>query len=273
MDRRQRLLVVGDLLGQRLVLFARVDVVAHLGQHVGERAARQERFEQRRSIAVIGVPYPLGQLGATRSQVGPLGGLLRLHRQQLGIEIRKLGDEVLVIALDRGDPALERRDLVLDVGQVGVDPVQLHGRVMDVGRQVRLDGREVGDPRPLRGDILLELGLPGAGGAQLVAIDARRVRRRADHANHQREEEEEEAEAAAEASTPGCGPSNRGPAIHGRTDPAIRRAALLQGDVIVRANSEGRPGSRRTRERQTATPAGGSPSGVGTTRDDTGLRA
>src|SRR5712691_548228 len=103
-------------------------------------------------------------------------------------------------------------------------------------------------------------------------MDAGYVRRRADHPDDEGEKKEEGAEAAAEATTPGS-PGGRGPTAHGRTNPEFRRAARLLGDVIVRANSVGHPGPRRVSERLTVTPAGGSPSGAGTTRDDTGLRA
>ena len=64
------------------------------------------------------------------------------------------------------------------------------------------------------------------------------------------------------------GPASRGPAAHGRADPVVRRAAQLLGDVIVRANSVGRP-SPEGLGRLTATPAGGSPS-KGHDSDDTG---
>ena len=64
---------------------------------------------------------------------------------------------------------------------------------------------------------------------------------RADHPEEEREEEEEGSEAAAEATAPGGRPGSRGPAAHGRADPVVRRAAHLLGDVIVRANSVGRP--------------------------------
>src|ERR687888_2272499 len=43
-DRGQRLLVGDDLLGKLLVLLADVEVVADLGQHVGEGVARQQRL-------------------------------------------------------------------------------------------------------------------------------------------------------------------------------------------------------------------------------------
>ena len=126
-------------------------------------------------------------------------------------------------------------------------PAQLDWRClwMSADRLAWMRG-QVGDLRPLRGDVLLELGLAGARVAQLVTVDARRVRGRADHADEEREEEKEDAEAAAEATTPGRVSGDRGSSRSRANGPHRSvRAALLQGDVIVRANSDGRPGSRR----------------------------
>ena len=60
-QRGERLLVVGDLLGERLVLLADVEVVAHLGEQVGERPARQERLEQRGPVGVVGAADAVGE--------------------------------------------------------------------------------------------------------------------------------------------------------------------------------------------------------------------
>jgi hypothetical protein len=56
-ERSEGLLVDGDLVGQRLVLLADIDEVAHLGQQVGERSARQERLEERGPVGVVRAPH------------------------------------------------------------------------------------------------------------------------------------------------------------------------------------------------------------------------
>ena len=79
-----------DLLGEGLVLLADVDVVAHLGEEVGERPARQERLEQRRPVGVVGAPDAVGEqglaLGAARSACrAPAAS----RRGQLDVEHRR----------------------------------------------------------------------------------------------------------------------------------------------------------------------------------------
>ena len=49
----QHLLVGADLLGQKPILLGEVEVIADLGQDIGEVAARQERVEDRRPIGVV----------------------------------------------------------------------------------------------------------------------------------------------------------------------------------------------------------------------------
>jgi hypothetical protein len=267
-DLGQRFLVGGDPGRERLVLLADVDEVAHLGQQVRERAARQEGLEQRGPVAVVGAPDPFGQDRPALRQLGLLGRLPRLEVDELGVEPGQLVDQGVVLALDRVDLVADRVDLGLDAGDVGVDLAKAAGRLADIGRQPGLEPLQAGDLRLLGGDVLLEPGLAGPCLAELVALGGRGDAGCADRAEEEREEEEERSDPAAEATAPIPGVGAVGPAAHRRPDPTARLAHLL-GDVIVRADSVGRT-SPCGLVRRTAWPAGGSPSGVGTTSDDTG---
>ena len=131
MERCERLLVEGDLVGQRLVLLADVDVVAHLGQQVGERAARQERLEERGPVGVVCAPHALGEHRLAVRELATLGLLAGSDHHERRVETPHLGDEAGVIGLDHVDLVLHHVDLVLDRGQVDVDALELDGRVLD----------------------------------------------------------------------------------------------------------------------------------------------
>ena len=75
-----------DPVGERLVLLADIDEVAHLGEHVRERPAGQERLEQGGAIGVVGVADPFGEQRLALRELGLLGCLPRLEIDQLGIE-------------------------------------------------------------------------------------------------------------------------------------------------------------------------------------------
>ena len=160
-ERGERGLVLRDLVGERLVLLADVDVVAHLGEHVGERAARQEGLEERRPIGVVGAPQALGEELLADRQVGLLGDLLGLDDGQVGIERLELDDEVVVVAPDHVDLGFHRGDLHLDRGEIGVDALEDAGGVLDLRGELALEGRQLGDHLRLGGHVLLDL-RPGA---------------------------------------------------------------------------------------------------------------
>ena len=88
-------LVDGDLVGERLVLLADVDVVAHLGQQVGERPARQERLEERGPVGVVGAPDALGEERLALGELGrawrPPGPRRRPAAQSRLCELRRPG--------------------------------------------------------------------------------------------------------------------------------------------------------------------------------------
>ena len=147
-ERGERGLVLRDLVGERLVLLADVDVVAHLGEHVGERAARQEGLEERRPIGVVGAPQALGEELLADRQVGLLGDLLGLDDDQVGVERLELDDEVVVVAPDHVDLGFHRGDLDLDRGEVGVDALEDAGRVLDLLRRARPGGPSAWRPSP-----------------------------------------------------------------------------------------------------------------------------
>ncbi len=231
-------LVPGDLLGEGLVLLADVDEVAHLGQQVAERPAREERLEQRCPVAVVRAPDALGQQRLALAQLGPLLVLLRLEAGQLHVEHLQLEHQVVVGLLDDLDPAGHPGDLRLDRRQVGVDAGELVPRRGDIRGQARLQGVELGDLGLLELDLLLHLGGPRPGVRQLVAAGRRRQRRRA-------EQPEDEGEHEGEGGDPAPGrPATRGrrrPAGCDRVRRSIGLAAFHVGDVIVRADSVGRP--------------------------------
>ncbi len=109
MDRRERLLVVDDLVGELLVLLTDIDVVAHVGKDVGERPARQEGLEERRPTGVVGGPYALGEKRLAPCEFDLLRTLLRLDLEQLRVKTGELHDERVVLRLDDLDPVLHRR--------------------------------------------------------------------------------------------------------------------------------------------------------------------
>ena len=238
MERRERLLVLGDLVGERLVLLADVDVVAHLGQQVGERAARQERLEERRPVRVVGAAEAVGEERLALGQLGPLGGLARLDVDQLRVERLELLDERGVVGLDHLDLGFHALDLDLDRVEVGVDALQLVGRLLDAVREVRLERVELLDLGPLLLDLLLELRLARLRVGQLVTADdagGRRRRGHADQPDHEREEEEKGPEPSAEGPSRRCRSAGVAPSGDGRAVCLIGLVALHVGDVIVRA--------------------------------------
>ena len=265
----ERLLVLGDLDRKRLVLLADVEVLAHLGQQVGEGAARQERFEERRAIGVIGAAEAVGQEGLALGEFGPLGRLLRFDADELAVEGRELLDESVVVLLDRRDLGLHALDLDLDRVQVGVDALELVGGLLDAVGQARLERVQLGDLRLLRRDVLLELFLLGLRVGQLVAADDPGGRRRGGHAeqpDHQREEEKECPQPSAEGPSRRCRSVGAAPPAGGWNVRLIGLVALHVGDVIVRALLR----VRLDLSVDTVMPAGESPSEVTRTLDDTG---
>ena len=76
-DRRERLLGLGDLVGEGAVLLADIDVVGHLREQVGERATGQERLERRRPVGVVRAADAIGELGPALGELDPLRGFLR----------------------------------------------------------------------------------------------------------------------------------------------------------------------------------------------------
>ena len=104
-DRGERLLVPDDLLGEHLVLLGEVVDVADLGDDVGERAARQERLEERRPVGVVGLADPLGeQLPCARRARTALAPPPGSRVRELVVEELELGDEREVLLLDGLDP-------------------------------------------------------------------------------------------------------------------------------------------------------------------------
>ena len=272
MELGERLLVLGDLDGERLVLFADVEVLAHLGQQVGERAARQEGFEERGAIGVVGAAEAVGQERLALGELGALGRLLGFDADELAVERRELLDEPVVVGLDDRDLGFHALDLDLDRGQVRVDALELVGGLLDAVGQVRLERVELLDLGLLGGDVLLELRLLGLRVGQLVAAD--------------------DAGAVGESGTPTSptssgkrrsrAPSRRPRSVaempigwswphpcRGWTAGLIGLVALHVGDVIVRALLR----VRLDLSVDTVLPAGESPSEVTRTLDDTGWGA
>ena len=81
-----------DLLGEGLVLLADIDVVAHLGEQVGERPPDRNDLEQRRAVGVVGAADALGQqrlaVGAARALAWPPR---RSTRWSCGVQRRRAG--------------------------------------------------------------------------------------------------------------------------------------------------------------------------------------
>jgi hypothetical protein len=173
-ERGERLLVLNDLEGECLVLLADVDVIAHLGQQVGEGAARQERLEERGAVGVVGAPDTIREQRLALDQLGLLGHLACSHDHELRIEALDLGDEVFVVGLDHIDPGLHVVDLDADLLEVGIDAAQLGGRVLDLGREGALERVEVRDLCLLLGDFLLQLRGACLRVGQLITLDSRR---------------------------------------------------------------------------------------------------
>ena len=168
-EREERLLVLGDLLGEDLVLVADVDEVADVGDRVGERIGRQDRLEERRPVAVVGRPDVIGEERLALGELGRLRVLLGLDLRKLGVEIGELGDLRVVDRPDRVDLDRHALDLGLDVDQVGVDPVELGRGGLDDDPQVGLEPVELGDPGLLGLDLGRDRLLPGEGVRELVA--------------------------------------------------------------------------------------------------------
>ena len=255
-ERGQGRLVERDLVGQRLVLLTDVDEVAHLGQQVGERAARQERLEERGAVGVVGAADALREQSLALGELRLLGDLARLDDHELRVEALDLRDERVVVGLDHVDLGLHVRDLHADLGEVGVDPAQLRGRALDLRGQGALERVEVRDPLLLGRDFLLQLRLARLRVGQLVASDARRRRGRTEQPHDQREEEKEGTEPATGSPSGGCRSGVPAPPI-GWGHPAFGLDALHVGDVIVRVCSVV---ARRWGSELTVTPAGESPS-------------
>ena len=238
-DRGQRLLVHGDLVGQGLVLLADVDVVAHLGEELGEGAAGQERLQRRGAVRVVGAAYPVGEEGPALAELDALGLFLGRHARKLDVHVADLEDEVGVGVLDELDPRFHLADLLLDRGQVGTDGAELAAGVADLGGETRLQVVEGRDPGLLRRDFLLESGLTGLGVGQVVATCGLGRDGGAKQAEDERDQEHERRQAATRATSGAvqglAGPAAGSDVARFRAD----RAADHLGDVIVRANSVG----------------------------------
>lgn len=117
----EHVLVVRDLVGQGLVLLGEREVVAHLGQDVGEVLALEEAVNDRRPVSVVGLADPRRQEGLAGIELGLLGGLLGDDLRELGIEAVRRGVELVDLALGLRDLDDHRHDLGLDRQQVCVD--------------------------------------------------------------------------------------------------------------------------------------------------------
>ncbi len=239
MDRLERLLGLGDAVGQRLVLLADIDVVAHLRQQIRERPAGQERLERRRAIGVVCAAHAVRELCSLLGELEALLVFLRGHLSQLLIHVRELCDEVRVVRLDLVDLGLHPRDLLADRIEVGTDLGELVLRVRDLGRESLLQIVDGGDLRLLLGDPLLERRLLRLRIGEFVGRDGRAGAGRAQEPGHERDQEDERRHVSPDTSSrPGAHRvrPTRGSRCGGLwRELAIRseQAADHEGDVIV----------------------------------------
>ena len=131
-DRRERLLGLGDLVGEGAVLLADIDVVGHLREQVGERATGQERLERRGPVGVVRAADAIGKLSPPLGELDALRGFLRHDPLELGVHRDELLHEVFVDGLDLVDLGRHPGDLLADRIEVGADLPELVLRVGDL---------------------------------------------------------------------------------------------------------------------------------------------
>jgi hypothetical protein len=208
MEHREDLLVRQDLVGERLVLLGEVEVVADLGQGVGEVRARQHRLEDRRPVGVVGLLDPCGEEGHPRIELRLLGRFLGLDLGELVVEPRRRGRDLVdgVLAARHLDRHLD--DLRADGQEVRVDLGERCLRPRDLRREHLLVRRQRGDGGLLLGDELLERPLLGVGVGQRIGGHGAGPRGD-EHATERRNGEEQEEEPSRRARSGGRPPAER----------------------------------------------------------------